>query len=62
MFRAYARSLGCARVVYGKMNPQFKEIGEKFVQTYYECFDSNRAQLASLYVSVFSVTFFIAYR
>ena len=50
------------RAWFGKMNRQFKEIGETFVRTYYELFDSNRAQLASFYVSVFSVTFFIAYR
>ena len=51
----------CARGFW-KMNPphRFDQIGEAFVKTYYECFDSDRSKLANFYVSVFSVAFFIA--
>ena len=35
------------------MNPNFKDVGEKFVEAYYQLFDTNRAQLANFYVSFF---------
>ena len=33
------------------MNPHFEKIGQEFAKTYYGLFDSNRAALATLYVS-----------
>ena len=38
------------------MNPQFAEIGQQFIAQYYQLFDSNRSQLASMYneASVFT--------
>ncbi|KAJ7391956.1 Nuclear transport factor 2 [Desmophyllum pertusum] len=39
------------------MNPNFATVGQAFVKTYYETFDSNRAALASLYVAESMLTF-----
>ena len=33
------------------MNPNFQSVGLEFANTYYRMFDSNRASLATLYVS-----------
>ena len=33
------------------MNPHFEKVGREFVTAYYGLFDSNRANLAALYVS-----------
>ena len=33
------------------MNPHFEKVGQEFVTAYYGMFDSNRANLAALYVS-----------
>merc|ERR1719230_288333 len=39
------------------MNANFKQIGEQFVQHYYQTFDSNRQQLAPLYNNESLLTF-----
>lgn len=33
------------------MNPLFENVGQEFAKAYYEMFDTNRASLATLYVS-----------
>ncbi|PFX33201.1 nuclear transport factor 2-like [Stylophora pistillata] len=38
-------------------NPNFNDIGKNFAQVYYQTFDTNRANLASLYESQSMLTF-----